>query len=382
MKENKVSIIDRARYHFHNALVKGTFARISALTIVATLLCLIMGLILSLVPGPDGDLLTSTWNATLCALDGGTVAGMEGSDWQKVVLFVVTIIGIVFSSVLVGIVTTGIDRRLEDMAHEGNKILERRPHVLVLGSTPVTVEVVRSLAQTNELGQAVEPIVLLEGERDIVEVGEELDFELKAFKKTNTIYRQGSPYSEADLSLCSIENARAILVTLPNDVETAKAVLVCTTMLQKLGRETPLFAICEDEEAFDLLPKETVDKIHLISPDRTLARAVETIRDEHPATQSVVATGSALEVSDQTTRLLIAANDSVEPEESDNLVILSLLKLQPVCEKRRAEGKPLKIVCMLHLEKNVDPAKVAGASETILVGRLLADKISGLIERA
>lgn len=381
MKEDKVSIFDRVRYHFHNLLVKGTFARITAFTIVAVLLCLVFGFILSLVPGPDGDLLTSLWNTTLCALDGGTIAGTEANAGQKAVLFIVTIIGIVFTSVLVGIITTGIEERLEDIAHEGSKVLERRPHVLVLGSTPVTVEVLRSLAQNNERGARVEPIVVLDGERDIVEVSKELDFELKTYAKTKTIYRQGCPYNDEDLKLCSIEHARAVLVTLPNDDEAVKTAFVCATLLLELGHDAPLFVICEEEEAFDLLPKEISERIHLVSPDLMFVRAVETILDERSATQAVVA-GDEVEVSDQTERLLITANEFVDREESDDLAIHTLLKLHPLCEKRRAEGKPLEIICMLIFEKSVDPAKVAGAHETILVGRLLADRISSLIERA
>jgi amino acid transporter len=110
MKEEQVSIVDRASYHFHNLLVRGTYARIIAFTIVTVAICLILGFILSLVPSPDGDLLTSLWNATLCALDGGTIAGMEANDGQKAVLFVITLFGIVFTSMLVGIITTGMAR--------------------------------------------------------------------------------------------------------------------------------------------------------------------------------------------------------------------------------------------------------------------------------
>ena len=381
MKEKKVSIFSRARYHFHNLLVRGTFARIIAFTIVTALICIGFGFLFSLVPSPDGDLLTSVWKATLCALDGGTIAGMEVNPWQTAVLFIITLFGIVFTSVLVGIITTGIEERLEDFAHEGSKVLERRPHVLVLGYSAMTSEILRSLARHNEQGRHVEPIVVLEEERDIVDVGKELDFDLGGFSKTKTIYRQGCPYSEEDLGLCSIENARAILVTEPSDVEAVKTILVCTSLLQKLGHDVPVFVVCEQEEAFALLQREVSELIYLLKPDRMLERAVETMQRERPATQSVVA-GDNVEVSDDSSRLLIAANDRVKHKESDDLVISTLLELHPLCERRRAEGNPLEIACMLHFDKNVEPAERAGANETVLVGRLLADKIGGLIKHA
>ena len=267
-------------------LVRGTLARIIAFTIVTVAICLILGVILSLVPSPDGDLLTSIWNAMLCALDGGTIAGMEANTGQKIVLFVITLFGIVFTSVLVGIITTGIEERLDAIAHEGSKVLERRPHVLVLGCMPMTAEILRSLAQNNERGRHVEPIVVLEGDRDIVEIGKELDFELGAFSKTKVICRQGYPYSTGDLNMCSIERARAILVTERSDDEAVKTVLVCADLLKKLGRKTPLFAVCENEDAFSLLPGEVRELIHLINPDRMLAGAVEAMRGEHPSTQT------------------------------------------------------------------------------------------------
>lgn len=380
MKAERVSILSRARYHFHNLLVRGTLARIIAFTIVTTVLCLVLGFILSLVPGPNGDLLSSLWKATLCALDGGTIAGAEGNTGQKAVLFVITLFGIVFTSVLVGIVTTGIEECLDAIAHEGSKVFEKR-HTLVLGYTPTTTEILRSLAHGNELGRRVEPIVVLEEKRDIMEVGKELDFQLEEFAKTKTIYRQGCPYSKEDLSLCSIEQASAILVTERSDDDAVKTILLCTALLRELGREVPLFVICEKEGSFALLPKETRELIHLIDPTRMLASAVETMRGEHPATQTLVA-GDTVEVPDQTSRLLIAANDCAERKESDDLVIRSLLELYPLCQKRRAEGNPLEITCMLHFEKNVEPAKRAGADGVVLVGQLLADEISRLIKHA
>ena len=48
----------------------------------------------------------------------------------------------------------------------------------------------------------------------------------------------------------------------------------------------------------------------------------------------------------------------------------------------RAEGNPLEIACMLHFEKNVEPAKCLGVDEIVLVGRILADRIGIHIERA
>lgn len=381
MKKDNVSLFTIARYHFHNLLVKGTFARVIAFATVTVALCLILGFILSLVPGPDGSLLTSLWKTTLCALDGGTIAGMEANTGQKVVLFIITLFGIVFSSVLVGIITTGIEERLEDIAHEGSKVLESRPHVLVLGCASMTAEILRSLAQNYEHGRHVEPIVVLEEEHDIVEVRKELDFELEEFSKTKTIYRQGCPYSKHDLGLCSIEHSRAILVTAESDDEAVKTVLVCASLLKELKREVPLFVVCEQLDVFAPLQKELGELIYLISPDRMLASAVEMMQGGHPSTQISVA-GQTVEVSDRTSRLLIAANDCVEREVSDDLVIRTLLELHPLCKRRRAKGNPLEIDCMLYYEKNVEPAKRAGVTEAVLVGHLLADKISSLIEHA
>ena len=380
MKKEKVSIFRHAWYHFHNLLVRGTFARIVAFSIVSVMLCLILGFILSLVPSDDGDLLSSIWTTTLCALDGGTIAGIEANFGQKVALFFTTIFGIVFISVLVGIITTGIEEHLEHVAHEGSKVLEHRPHVLVLGCTQVTAEVLRSLAQYYEDGRHVEPVVVLEEKRDIVEVGKELDFVLKSFHKTNTIYRQGCPYNQDDLALCSIERAHTILVTAISDDEAIKTVLVCSALLKELGRKVPMFVVCEDEDAFTLLQGEDDEQIHLISPDSVLRHTVETMQDKLSATQVYIA-GDKIEVPNQTRRLLIAANDRVEREESDDFVIHSLLELRSLCDRRQAEGNPLEIACMLYFDKNVEPAKRAGADETVIVGHLLADKISELIER-
>ncbi len=379
MKGWLTSILQRARYHMHNLLVRGTAARIIAFTIITMVICLILALILSLVADPEEGLLTSIWNAMLCVLDGGTIAGIEANDGQRAVLFITTLFGIVFTSVLVGIITTGIEERLEKTAHEGSKVLEHRQHLLVLGHTQMTTEVLRKLAQSYGQSRHVKPIVVLEEERDIVEVGKEIESALRNFPKIRGIYRQGCPYSENDLDLCSIENARAIFVTEQRDDDAVKTILVCTSLLKNLGRKIPIFVVCENEDVFDLLPKDVSELIDIISPDTMLARSVEALQYAYPSTQTISA-GDAVEFSDQTGCLLITANDHVEREESDNLVVRSLLELRSLCEKRRAEGNPLEIVCMLYFDKNVDSAVHAGADKTVLVGDLLAGQISNLIE--
>ena len=362
-------------------IVRGTATRITALTVVMAVLVVILGFILSLVPSKDGDLLTSIWNTLLCSLDGGTIAGIESNDGQKVVLLITTLFGIIFSSVLVGVITTGIEANLDEYAHEGSKVLELRPHLLVLGCTPMTGEVLRSIAQKNERGHRLEPVVVLTGSRDVMEVGAELDAVLRDYHKTKTIYRQGCTYGEADLNLCSIESAHTILVTVPSDDEAVKTVLVCTALLKELELDTPVYVVCENKEELSRALGEDDGLIRPINPENLLMGALKQMQEVHPATQTMVA-GGAVNVSDQTNRLLIAANEDVSREESDNLVIRSLLELRPLCERRRAEGKPLEIGCMLFFERNVDPARRAGADETVLVGHLLAEGVSLLVSEA
>ena len=381
MKSEEPSLVSRTRYYFHNMIVKGTQARIVAFTIVTLATCVILGIILSLVPGTEGSLLTSIWNTILCALDGGTIAGMEANTGQKAILFTVTLVGIILTSVLVGIITTGIDEWLDDISHEGSKVLERQEHLLVLGYTSLTPEILHSLAQSNEKGSQTVPIVVLEGEREIVEVSKEIQSRLWGLKKTKTIFRQGYPYSEADLDLCSIEHAHSILVTTQSDEEALKTVLVCSGMLQKLGRPTPIFVICENREEFGLVQVESDVPIYLINPVRMLANVVDVMQREHPSTPTVLA-GESIEVPDEATHLIITANHDVEREESDNLVLRTLLGLHSLRQKRREEGNPLTITCMLYFDRNVDPIKRAGADETILVGRLLTERVGRLVKLA
>jgi hypothetical protein len=63
-------------------------------------------------------------------------------------------------------------------------VLERQEHLLVLGYTSLTPEILHSLAQSNKKGNHTEPIVVLEGEREIVEVSKEIQSRLWGLKKT------------------------------------------------------------------------------------------------------------------------------------------------------------------------------------------------------
>jgi ion channel POLLUX/CASTOR len=80
-------------------------------------------------------------------MDPGTIAGDAGKWPFLVVMLLLTIGGLLIVSALIGVLATGLDRKLDDL-RKGRSVVLERGHTLILGWSETIFTILAELAST------------------------------------------------------------------------------------------------------------------------------------------------------------------------------------------------------------------------------------------
>ena len=153
MKPLRRSVAQKVRYRFDNTISRGTLPVIGYLAALTLAFVLGAALILTLtstdVNGPHSSgFAEEFWQSLLRILDPGTFGGDNG--WfLRVVMLTVTLIGISIAAVLIGLIASGIEQRIDELRRGRSPVLET-DHTLILGFSPRIYTIVSELCIANE----------------------------------------------------------------------------------------------------------------------------------------------------------------------------------------------------------------------------------------
>src|SRR5690606_2825942 len=111
------------------------------------------------------------WTSFLHVLDPGNISGDEDTLSYMVIMFATTVGGIVIISSLVGILTTGLDAKLEDL-RKGRSLDVEKDHTVVLGWSDQVFIVISELVEANESEK--DACIVILADRDKVEMEDEI----------------------------------------------------------------------------------------------------------------------------------------------------------------------------------------------------------------
>lgn len=213
---SKAGLRRRLRYWFDNTMSRGTSALVGWLAIASVILIVTVTIALAVVTpvqkGTDRpgvfSLLWETFVSTfsLSVPDKGTIAVL--ALW-----FLLALGGIFVVSALVGLLTSGLDRRLEQL-RKGRSAVVERDHTVVLGWSDQVFTVVSELVEANRSRRRAAIVIL--AEQDKVMMEDQLRHRLGSTGNTRVVCRTGSPLDLSDLELVNLNGARSIIVLAPS----------------------------------------------------------------------------------------------------------------------------------------------------------------------
>ena len=244
---------ERARYAFDNSLSKGTPALIGWLALASLGLIVAISLPVwaaQLAPELDGrrpGFVEVAWMGLMRTLDSGTMGGDAGSWPFLISMLAVTLGGIFVISTLIGVLTSGIEGKLESLRKGRSQVIER-DHTVILGWSPQVFAILSELVLANESRRRAAVVVL--ADRDKVEMEDEVRDRVGDLKTTKVVCRTGSPIDPSDLDMVSVQTARSIIVLSPGgeeaDSHVVKAILAITNAPNR--RPAPYHIVAEMQD--------------------------------------------------------------------------------------------------------------------------------------
>ncbi|HCM96885.1 MAG: hypothetical protein A2X25_05500 [Chloroflexi bacterium GWB2_49_20] len=226
----------RLKYRFDNFMSRGTLALVSGLGLLSLVIIFLAGVVISLgglILAPAGSTQglsfgEAAWESLMRTLDAGTMGADEGWGFRFAML-VVTIGGVLIVSTLIGVLTAGVESKLEQLRKGRSHVLESG-HTLILGWSTQVFTILSELMEAN-LNQKKARIVIL-ADRDKIEMEEEIKDRVTIRGYTRVICRSGLPIDLGDIEIGSPHTARSIIILPPEssdpDSHVIKSVLAIT----------------------------------------------------------------------------------------------------------------------------------------------------------
>jgi len=261
------SFKEKFKYSFDNMMSKGSTGLIIWLGILTVIIIVVFSMAILFTrssPGEEsfGQLL---WMGLMRTIDAGTVCGDEGSILYLGIMLAVTFGGIFILSTLIGILTTGLESKLESLRKGRSRVVEKG-HTVILGWSEQVFTIISELTIANE--NQKNPCIAIMADMDKVEMEDEIDAKVGSTKNTRVVCRTGNPAETSDLEMMSLSNSRSIIILSPDtdnpDPEVIKTMLA---IINNPGRrDAPLHMVTlirdpENVEAAKIVGKDQAEII-------------------------------------------------------------------------------------------------------------------------
>lgn len=163
------------------------------------------------------------WMSLMRSMDAGVMSGDTGSTPFLLSMLAVTTGGVFVLGTLIGLISSGISRRLEELRKGRSPVVEHG-HVVVLGWSNHLVPLVRELV----VGSAAHggTCVVILAERDKAAMEDELKLRVET-GRSRVVCRTGNPADPDDLELVHPEGAR-VVIALPDEAAASDVRLIKT----------------------------------------------------------------------------------------------------------------------------------------------------------
>lgn len=262
----------KLKYQIDNLMSKGTGVLVISLFGITMIVVLLAGFFAMILDNTEHSFLHSAWKNFMYTLDAGNLSGVEGNAPFLFIALLVTLCGLFFTSILIGIITSGIENKMADL-RRGRSVVYEEDHVVVLGYSETTLLILKQLVIAGE-NQKRQVIVILD-DKNKDEMEDEIKQQIPDPKTTRFVCRRGKPDNLIDLQICSIEKSKSIIVVNDDDYYSLKSVLALMKILKKSdNRKVHITTTVNDISNLEAFKIAGDDQIETIIMQDTIARII------------------------------------------------------------------------------------------------------------
>ena len=205
------------RYKFDNFISKGGgsifFSLVLAFVAILVLIGGVRAAIFSVFPdgaAPFDDVLMNIYVTFLQLTDPGNMAqDIPTSPQYKVAAVAAGLSGVILLSMLIAVVTTALDQKLDELKQGRSKVVESG-HTLILGWNERVVEIIRELVIANESERNPAIVILSELEKE--DMDETLRTRVPRTGNTRVVTRSGNTSLLGNLDRVTVEACKSVIV--------------------------------------------------------------------------------------------------------------------------------------------------------------------------
>lgn len=267
------------RYQFDRSMSAGTAALIGWLGLVSLAVIAVAGTVITLTRvAPEGSeplsFVEATWESLMRTLDSGTMGGDTGWGFRFVMLMV-TLGGIFIVSTLIGILSSGIEAKLDQLRKGRSQVLEN-DHTIILNWSPSIFDIISELVIANESRKR--PRIVVMANKDKVEMEDEIADKAGPLKNTRVICRSGDPNDLHDIRIVNPQAARSIVILSPEgddpDSQVIKSIVALVNDPQRRAAPYRIAAEIRDLRNVEIARAVGGKEAQLILADDLLSRIV------------------------------------------------------------------------------------------------------------
>ncbi len=225
---------------------KGSLSFVRGLIVFSIVLAVSIGiLIIAFGFNEEGDESSVVWNSIATVINVWMPSYEDGSPGYVILMAVVAIAGVLFTSVLIGIITSAIEEKIEELK-KGNSLVLEKGHTVILGFYSGEYTLIQQLI----LSAAGKPACIVVAENlDREEMEHDIEENIDVPKNFRIICRTVDITDPASIEKCSVETSKSIIVSPTEDQKTIKTVLAVSILLQQINAsEVPINAIISKSE--------------------------------------------------------------------------------------------------------------------------------------
>mgnify|MGYP001069796699 CR=1 FL=1 len=248
----KITLRDRLRYSFDRTMSRGPAALIGWLALLAVFVILVTAGVVCLAGiSSTANPIDQIWSYLMLTLEPDA---LTFDPWPlRIATLAIVFTGIFVTSTLIGIITTGIEGKLDQLRKGRSTIVESR-HTLILGWSPKIFPILSELVVANE--NQPDACIAILAPRDKVEMEDQIRDRIAETGTTRVVCRTGSPMDMTSLDLMSPETAKSIIVLSPEgddpDSSVIKTLLAITNKSDRLRQPPHIVAAIRESHNLEV----------------------------------------------------------------------------------------------------------------------------------
>lgn len=252
----------RFQYWFDNRMAKGTGSMVWMLSLVTALVIVILtGVEIVFHLREDGGIFSALWDSLAYTVNAEIPSSEDGTVGYILLAAAGGLVGLFFTSILIGIISSAIEEKLTDL-RKGNSLVLERDHIVILGFTPGEYALLSQLLLAEE-GKRTCIVVADSMERD--EMERLIRENIQVPKGIRVVCRNVNICDPNSLRICAIPQCRTVVINVLKDGRTTKALLAVSAIMEREGpdrREIPVISAVSKGEA--MLPRHVREKNSII----------------------------------------------------------------------------------------------------------------------